>query len=85
MATEKTLTYTVVLEPAEEGGYFVSVPALPGCCTQGETFEEALAMAEDAIRLWVETLAKNREPIPEEPIPAERTVARVRVSAPMPV
>lgn len=66
MATKKTLTYTVVLEPAEEGGYFVSVPALPGCFTQGESEEEALAMAEDVIRLWVESLAADGEPVPVE-------------------
>ncbi len=37
--------YRVVIEPAEEGGYNVFVPALPGCLTQGETYEEALAMS----------------------------------------
>jgi predicted RNase H-like HicB family nuclease len=36
-----------------EGGYTVAVPALPGCVTYGETFEEALAMAEDAIAGWL--------------------------------
>lgn len=77
----KTLVYTIQLEPLEEGGFFVSVPALPGCCTQGETYEHAIAMAEDAIRLWVETLAKNGESIPEEPAPAGLSVACVRVSA----
>lgn len=60
-------TYTVLLEPdPEEGGYTVTVPSLPGCVTQGDTFEEAVAMAKDAIRLFIETLVERGEPIPEE-------------------
>jgi predicted RNase H-like HicB family nuclease len=59
--------YTVILYPEpDEGGYSVTVPALPGCVTQGETLEEAIAMAKDAIRLHVETLRAEGEPIPEE-------------------
>ena len=59
--------YAVILHPdAEEGGYSVTVPALPGCVTQGETLEEAIAMAKDAIRLYIETLVDEGEPIPEE-------------------
>lgn len=59
--------YTIILHPdIEEGGYTVTVPALPGCVTQGETLEEAIAMAKDAIRLYIETLADEGEPIPEE-------------------
>jgi predicted RNase H-like HicB family nuclease len=46
--------YTVIFEPAEEGGYIVTVPALPGLHTEGDTFEEARAMAEDAIRCYIE-------------------------------
>lgn len=59
--------YTIVLDPdEEEGGYTVTVPALPGCVTQGETREEAIAMAEDAIRGYLEALSKDGQPIPEE-------------------
>lgn len=48
------LTYTVLLEPdAESGGFSVSVPALPGCLTQGDTIDEALAMAREAITLYL--------------------------------
>jgi predicted RNase H-like HicB family nuclease len=54
--------FIVYLEP-EEGGYIASVPALPGCVTQGETKEEALAMAEDAIRGYIESLKKHGEPL----------------------
>lgn len=56
--------FIVYLEPAEEGGYVASVPALPGCVTQGETREEALAMAKDAIKAYVESLRKHGEPLP---------------------
>ena len=59
--------YTIILHPdTEEGGYTVTVPALPGCITQGETLEEAIAMAKDAIRLHVETLIACGEQVPEE-------------------
>ena len=56
--------FIVYLEPAEEGGYIASVPALPGCVTQGETKEEALEMAEDAIRGYIESLKKHGELLP---------------------
>ena len=42
------------------------MPALPGCVTQGESFEEAIAMAKDAIRLYVKSLRANGETILEE-------------------
>jgi len=50
----------------EEGGYTVTVPVLPGVATQGETGEEAIAMAKDAIRLHVETLLAEGKPVPTE-------------------
>lgn len=58
--------YTVVFEPAEEGGYVVTVPALPGLVTEGESLEEARAMAQDAIRGYLESLQKHGEEIPIE-------------------
>ena len=60
-------TYAVVLLPEEEGGYSVAVPALPGCYTQGESLVEALAMAEEAIALYVEALVDDGQPVPREP------------------
>ncbi len=48
--------YRVLLTPEAEGGFSVSVPALPGCFTQGETVEEAMKMAKEAISLYVESL-----------------------------
>lgn len=59
--------YTIILHPdVEEGGYTVIVPALPGCVTQGETLEDAIAMAKDAIRLYIDTLIVDGLPVPEE-------------------
>ena len=60
------LKYTVILVPEEDGGYSVKVPALPGCCTQGETKEEAIAMAREAIELYLASCKSCCEPIPEE-------------------
>jgi predicted RNase H-like HicB family nuclease len=58
---------TIILHPdPEEGGYTVTMPALPGSVSQGESLEEALAMAKDAIRLYVESLRADGEAIPEE-------------------
>ncbi len=45
--------YAIILHPDLEGGYTVTVPALPGCITQGETIEEAIVMAKDAIQLYI--------------------------------
>lgn len=59
-------TYTVILEPDAEGGYVVFCPSLPGVVTEGETVEEALAMARDAITGDLESLRKDGLPIPEE-------------------
>ena len=43
-------TYTIIVEPAEEGGYTVTVPALPGCVTQGETISQCIERAQEAIQ-----------------------------------
>ena len=62
-----TRRYTVVLEPdPDEGGYTVTVPALPGCVTEGDTVEEALENAEDAIRSLLAYFKESGKPIPEE-------------------
>ena len=65
-ANKKVYSYSVFYEPAEEGGYVVRVPALPGCHTQGETLEEAEKNTKEAIELYIESLAAHHEPIPEE-------------------
>ena len=58
--------YTIILDPDPEGGYTVTVPVLPGCVTQGETLEEAIVMAKDAVQLYIESLIADGEPVPEE-------------------
>ncbi|HXF04051.1 MAG TPA: type II toxin-antitoxin system HicB family antitoxin [Blastocatellia bacterium] len=71
--------FLVYLEPAEEGGYIVSAPALPGCVTQGETKEEALAMIKDAISGYIASLRKHGEPLPANYEAAEFEVVEVKV------
>lgn len=50
-----SMKLTVILQTQEEGGYSVSVPSLPGCSSQGESKEEALANIKEAIELYLET------------------------------
>ncbi len=52
-------TYSIIVDPDPEGGFTVTVPALPGCITEGETIEECLAHAEEAIALYIEDLASG--------------------------
>ena len=66
MEMSQIYDFTVIFNQTDEGGYNVSVPALPGCFTQGETLDEAKAMAEDAIRLYCHSLAADGEKIPQE-------------------
>ena len=51
--------YTVIFEPDSGGGYIARVPALPGCVTEGDTLEEASAMAKDAIEGYIECLKER--------------------------
>jgi len=60
----RNLSLPVVIE-ADADGYFVSCPALQGCYSQGETYEEALANIKDAIRLHIEDRLEAGEEIPE--------------------
>jgi len=60
--------FTVVIEQQPEENYLVSVPALPGCYTEGRTLEEALVTAADAIRAYCASLCKHGEPIPVETV-----------------
>jgi predicted RNase H-like HicB family nuclease len=60
------MRYTVVLQRENDGGYVVSVPALPGCVSQGNTREEALKNIEEAIELYLEDVVASRESIPAE-------------------
>lgn len=75
----KDYGFTIVLEPMDEGGFLVLVPALPEVVTHGATETEAIAMAEDAIRLAVTYRLDQGEPIPSEHAPMVR---HVKVSMP---
>ena len=60
------IKYEVIIYWSEEDGAFVAeVPELPGCSTHGDTQEEALGSAQDAIRLWIDTAKEFGDPIPE--------------------
>ena len=56
--------YKILLNKEEDGGNMVTVPALQGCITQGDTIDEALAMAKEAIELYMEELQSRGENIP---------------------
>ena len=60
------LTYKILLHKEPEGSYTVSVPALPGCITFGETIEQAIQMAKEAIELYIEELQERGEEIPDD-------------------
>jgi predicted RNase H-like HicB family nuclease len=67
-------SYTVLFEPAEEGGFTATCPALPGLVTEGDTLEEARSMAQDAIRAYLESLRKDRQPIPLDRPPLKEEI-----------
>jgi predicted RNase H-like HicB family nuclease len=77
-------TYTVLFEPAEEGGYVVFCPALPGLVTEGDSYEQARARVTEAIEGYLESLLKDGQPIPPDkkillqPVKEEVSVALPR-------
>ena len=77
----RSFTYTIHLEPAEEGGYVVTVPALAGCVTEGDTYDQAIANAHEAIEGFVEALVKAGQPVPVEPAPTHPIDALVQIRA----
>jgi predicted RNase H-like HicB family nuclease len=60
--------FKVILIPEEDGRYSVQVPALPGCFTCGDTREEALEMAKDAIGLYLQELVAQGRSIPPDDV-----------------
>jgi antitoxin HicB len=70
----KSLNFSVVLEPQPEGGFSVSVPALPEVVTEGDTEAEALEMAADAINLVLSYRRDNGLPIPADAPPRVRKI-----------
>ncbi len=66
MATKQVLNYRVIFRKEPEGGYTVNVPSLPGCITFGDTIDEAIEMAKEAILLYIDSLKKHNEDIPSD-------------------
>ena len=60
----KKLSYKVVMEPSDEGGFTVYVPSLPGCVSQGDTYQEALINIKYAIRGWIEVSREYGDAVP---------------------
>jgi antitoxin HicB len=60
------LTYRIILNPEPEGGYTVNVPGLPGCITYGESIDQAIEMAREAIEGYIELLKELGENIPDD-------------------
>ena len=58
--------FTVIFEKDQGGGFVVSVPALPGCISQGDTREEAMKNIREAVAVYVQTLKAEGKPIPQE-------------------
>ncbi len=61
-----TRTYRILLRKEDGNVYTVIVPALPGCITYGETIEEAIEMAKEAIEGYIEVLKEEGEPVPDD-------------------
>lgn len=58
------MQYTVILEPEADGGFSASVPDLPGCASQGDTYEEAVANIAEAITCHIESMKLDGLPVP---------------------
>ena len=71
------MEYSVVVHEADEGGFWVEVPALPGCYSQGESVDEALRNVREAISLYLETLRDEGKDAPND----EDVVFKVAVTA----
>ena len=64
---KKVFRYTAVFEPdTTQGGYSVTIPALPGCISEGDTFEKALHNIQEAAELYIEVMNEKNEEIPHE-------------------
>ncbi|MBI4450196.1 type II toxin-antitoxin system HicB family antitoxin [Candidatus Uhrbacteria bacterium] len=62
----KVLRYTAIFEPDPDGGYTVTIPTLPGCISEGDTFESALRNVREAAGLYLETLRMRHRRAPRE-------------------
>ena len=66
--------YPAVFHPEEDGGYSVTFPDLLGCVTEGDTLQEAVSMATDALGIYMYTLEQDKEPAPAASNPADVTL-----------
>ena len=64
----ETSYYKVIIEPQEEGGFTAYVPKLPGCVSQGETYQEAYQNIQDALKLYIEVAKERQIPVSEDDI-----------------
>ena len=71
----KILNYKILLKKEPEGGFTVFVPSLPGCITYGDTLDEAIEKAKEAIKLYIESLKAHGEEIPTEENMLEYTLS----------
>lgn len=78
MAVKDIASFTVHFIPAEEGGFIVEVPALEGCVTEGDTFEEAEKNAREAVSLYLESLQARNLSVPDD-----RETVLKRISVPL--
>jgi predicted RNase H-like HicB family nuclease len=80
---ECTVKFTVIRTPDEEdGGYVAECPAIPGCISEGDTVEQALANIKEAIEGCLESMLVHQQELPEE---QPTTVATVDIDVPVPV
>ncbi|RQD80731.1 MAG: type II toxin-antitoxin system HicB family antitoxin [Methanocalculus sp. MSAO_Arc2] len=70
------MEFTVLIHSAEEGGFWVEVPTLPGCFSRGETFQEAMENIREAIGLHLEVLCEGGSELPRED---DLIIGRVRI------
>ena len=61
-----TIEYTIIIHPAEEGGYWAEIPALPGCYSQGETLDEVMLNIREAMEAHIKALKEDDQEIPVE-------------------
>jgi predicted RNase H-like HicB family nuclease len=67
----KVSNFTVILEQEKDGGFSVSVPSLPGCFSQGDTFEEAISNIREAISLYLEDAKMPQTAIASFSVPVQ--------------
>lgn len=72
------MKFRVLIEQDEEGMYVAECPSLPGCLSQGKTYHDAQRNIQEAIRGYLESLKKHKEPIPP---PIREAVVDVKIPA----